>query len=133
MQVMAERNLTVAHYCDLEAASRSIFGQRESSLAAMMQRAFNVRLDKSLQRTDWTRRPLPSAMVAYAARDAEMTLALFFWLRRHYAPILSLHDSVNLRVSVAPWIEPYLQGHASIPPDVALAEALQAGQIANRQ
>lgn len=37
MQVMAERGLAVAHYIDLEAASRSIFGQHESSLAAMLQ------------------------------------------------------------------------------------------------
>ena len=77
MHVMAERDLDVVHYYDLEATSRSIFGQHESSLAAMLRRAFNIRLDKSLQRTDWTRRPLPPAMVAYAARDAEMTLALY--------------------------------------------------------
>ena len=72
LRVMSERGLHVAHYFDLEATSRSIFGQHESSLAAMLQRAFNTRLDKTLQRTDWTRRPLPPAMIAYAARDAEM-------------------------------------------------------------
>ena len=44
----------------------------------MLQRAFHYRLDKSLQRTDWTRRPLPPAMVAYAARDAEMNRNLEF-------------------------------------------------------
>ena len=85
LRVMAERDLHVAHYFDLEATSRSVFGQHESSLAAMLQRAFHYRLDKSLQRTDWTRRPLPPAMVAYAARDAEMTLALYYWLDEHYA------------------------------------------------
>src|SRR5207248_4462367 len=90
MQVMAERGLIVVHYYDLEATSRSIFGQQESSLAAMLHRAFNIRLDKSLQRTDWMRRPLPSAMVAYAARDAEVTLALYYWLNRHYPDILKL-------------------------------------------
>ncbi len=58
LRVMAERGLKVVHYYDLEATSRSIFGQQESSLAAMLQRAFNYRLDKSLQRTDWMRRPL---------------------------------------------------------------------------
>jgi ribonuclease D len=34
MRVMAERGLNVAHYYDLEATCRSIFGQHESSLAA---------------------------------------------------------------------------------------------------
>ena len=40
LRVMAERGLEVVHYYDLEAACRSIFGQQESSLAAMLQRAF---------------------------------------------------------------------------------------------
>ncbi len=133
LRVMAERGLAVAHYIDLEAASRSFFGQHESSLAAMLMRAFGVRLDKSLQRTDWTRRPLPSAMIAYAARDAEMTLALYDWLQRHYAPILSLHDSANLQVPVAAWIEPYLRGHAPVSPELAVSLAIQAGTIAGQE
>jgi hypothetical protein len=133
LRVMAERGLVVAHYYDLEAASRSLFGQSESSLAAMLLRAFGVRLDKSLQRTDWTRRPLPPAMIAYAARDAEMTLALYDWLRRHYAPILLLHDSANLEAPVPAWMEPFLRGHASLPPDLALVEAIQAGTVASQE
>ena len=62
------------------------------SLAGMLQRAFGYRLDKSLQRTDWLRRPLPPAMVAYAARDAEVTLALYYWLDTHYHTILKMHE-----------------------------------------
>lgn len=133
LRVMAERGLVVAHYYDLEAASRSIFGQSESSLAAMLLRAFGVRLDKSLQRTDWTRRPLPPAMIAYAARDAEMTLALYGWLRRHYAPILLLHDSANLEAPVPAWMEPFLRGHTSLPPELALAEAIRAGTATSQE
>ncbi len=121
MQVMAERGLTVAHYCDLEAASRSIFGQHESSLAAMLQRAFNVRLDKSLQRTDWTRRPLPTAMVSYAARDAEMTLALYYWLDEHYRWALQLHEHPGQQELVAVWMEPFLRGALPVPTEVAIA------------
>jgi hypothetical protein len=50
----------------------------------MLQRpATSARL--GLQRADRARRPLTPAAVAYAARDAEMTLALYNWLRRHYA------------------------------------------------
>jgi hypothetical protein len=133
LRMMADRGLIVAHYYDLEAVSRSIFGQSESSLAAMLLRAFGVRLDKSLQRTDWARRPLPPAMIAYAARDAEVTLALYDWLQRHYAPILRLHDSANLEAPVAVWMEPFLRGHAALPPELALAEAIQAGTVASRE
>jgi len=123
MQVMAERGLSVAHYCDLEAASRSIFGQHESSLAAMLQRAFNVRLDKSLQRTDWTRRPLPTAMVSYAARDAEMTLALYYWLDEHYHWALQLHEHTGQQEAVPTWMEPFLHGTLPVPTEVAISEA----------
>jgi ribonuclease D len=133
LRVISERGLQVAHYYDLEATSRSVFGQHESSLAAMLQRAFHYRLDKSLQRTDWTRRPLPPAMVAYAARDAEMTLALYNWLSEHYAWALKLHESTNLQEPVAAWIEPFLKGSSPIPPELVIEEALEKGLIANRE
>jgi hypothetical protein len=133
LRVMAERGLDVAHYYDLEATSRSVFGQHESSLAAMLQRAFNTRLDKSLQRTDWTRRPLPPAMVAYAARDAEMTLALYYWLQEHFAWALRLHESNNLEEEVAPWIEPFLRGSMPGPADLVVAEAIKQGSIRDQE
>lgn len=132
MRVMAERGLSVVHYYDLEATCRSIFGQHESSLAAMLLRAFSIRLDKSLQRTDWTRRPLPPAMIAYAARDAEVTLALYSWLDQHYHAILQMHENDGQPEAVAPWIEPFLYGTASVPPEVALAEARASGLIQNK-
>ncbi len=133
LRVMAERGLNVAHYYDLEATCRSIFGQHESSLAAMLQRAFQFRLDKSLQRTDWTRRPLPLAMVAYAARDAEMTLALYYWLDEHFRWALKIHESTNQQEPVASWIEPFLRASSPVPADVAVAEAMEQGIILNQE
>ncbi len=133
LRVMAERELFVTCYYDLEAISRSVFGQHESSLAAMLMRAFNTRLDKSLQRTDWTRRPLPPAMVAYAARDAEMTLALYYWLSEHFSWAFQLHDSDNLQAEVAPWIVPFLRGTSPLPVDVVVAEAIRQGSIRDRE
>lgn len=136
LRVMAERGLNVAHYYDLEATSRSIFGQQESSLAAMLLRALNVRLDKSLQRTDWSRRPLPPAMIAYAARDAEMTLALYSWLLQHYLAALKLHEhSVGQETveTVAAWIEPFLHGTSPVSAEVAIAEAKARGKLSDEQ
>ncbi len=132
MRVMSERGLDVAHYYDLEATCRSIFGQHESSLAAMLLRAFNIRLDKSLQRTDWTRRPLPSAMIAYAARDAEVTLALYYWLNQQYHAILQAHENTLQPEVVAAWIEPFLYGTSPVAPEVAVAEAKAKGIIQNK-
>lgn len=135
IRVLADRGLAVVHYYDLEATSRSIFGQHESSLAAMMQRAFGVHLDKSLQRTDWSRRPLPPAMIAYAARDAEVTLALYGWLKVHYPDALAAHEySVEDSVfeGVATWIEPFLRGNSLLPIEQAVAEAKTQGIIQNK-
>jgi len=133
LRVMAERGLNVAHYYDLEATSRSIFGQQESSLAAMLLRALNVRLDKSLQRTDWSRRPLPPAMIAYAARDAEMTLALYSWLLQHYPAALKLHEHSTEQETVAAWIEPFLYGTSPVSVEVAIAEAKARGKLSDEQ
>ncbi len=132
LRVMAERGLYVTHYYDLEATSRSIFGQHESSLAAMLQRAFGFHLDKTLQRTDWTRRPLPPAMIAYAARDAEATLALYHWLDQYYRSILQLHEHTGEPEHVAPWIEPFLRGNSPLSPEMAVAEAKAQGIIENK-
>ncbi len=132
IRVMAERGLEVAHYYDLEATSRAIFGQHESSLAAMLQRAFGYRLDKSLQRTDWTRRPLPPAMIAYAARDAEVTLALYYWLDQYYHDILKLYESTDEPDPVAPWIEPFLRGAAPLSAEMAVAEAKKQGLVLHK-
>ncbi len=132
LRVMADRGLEVAHYFDLEATSRSIFGQHESSLAGMLQRAFGYRLDKSLQRTDWLRRPLPPAMVAYAARDAEVTLALYYWLDTHYHSILKMHEYIEEPLPVAPWIEPFLYGTAPLSAEMAVNEAKKQGLIQNK-
>jgi hypothetical protein len=124
-QVLATRGLTARHTLDLEAVSRSIFGTRESSLRSMLQRACGVRLDKSLQRSDWMRRPLTPAMLAYAARDADMTLVLYSWLRQHYPWAIALHEMAdNQAVSgVAAWILPFLESARPQRADWAVAEA----------
>lgn len=121
LRVMALRDIVVEHVIDLEAASRSIFGSRESGLQAMMQRACNIRMDKTLQRSDWTQRPLTNAMFAYAARDAEMTLTLYVWLSEHYRWALDLYedhpDDQPLDELVTPWLLTFIQGDRTFPPD----------------
>lgn len=51
-------------------------GYRTASLAKLVEDLLGVRLDKSSQLTDWTRRPLPKADQRYAASDVEHLLAL---------------------------------------------------------
>lgn len=122
LRVLAARDLAVEHTLDIEAVSRTLFGSRESGLQAMLQRACGIRLDKSLQRSDWTQRPLPTAMYAYAARDAEMTLALTNWLYEHYRWAMDLYeehpDDPPPEDLAAPWLANFIQGERSFPPEL---------------
>lgn len=131
-RVLASRGLIARHTLDLEAVSRSLFGQRESGLQAMLHRATGERLDKSLQRADWSRRPLTPAMVAYAARDAEVTYVLYRWFLAHYPEAVQsfLVTAAEAPTQVAAWLLPYLDSTRGRPIDIALAEAGIADDLA---
>ncbi len=60
---------------DTELASRFL-GIRESGLDAVLKTRFDIRLNKKYQRKDWSRRPLPSEMMDYAAGDVAYLLPL---------------------------------------------------------
>lgn len=52
-------------------------GERKYSLAAQANTHLNLHLDKSFQKTDWSRRPLSSEQLYYAAVDAYAALLLY--------------------------------------------------------
>jgi hypothetical protein len=132
IRVLASRGLVARRTLDLESVSRSLFGQRESGLQAMLRRATGEHLDKSLQRADWSRRPLTPAMVAYAARDAEVTYLLYRWFQDHYPSAMQSFEvpADELPAQVAEWVRPYLDSGRGRPLDIALAEAGLDGDIA---
>lgn len=53
-----------------------LLGHRAFGLAALLEHAFGVRLDKKHQRADWSMRPLTPGMLEYAAQDTRYLLAL---------------------------------------------------------
>jgi ribonuclease D len=53
-----------------------LVGEPAIGLAAMLEKYLGVTLAKEHQKADWSRRPLPAAMLAYAAADTEHLLAL---------------------------------------------------------
>ena len=67
--------IEIQNLFDTELGSRFL-GLRESGLEAVLRARFHVELDKQFQRKDWSRRPLPSAMIAYAAGDVTHLLPL---------------------------------------------------------
>jgi ribonuclease D len=60
--------LTIRGLYDTMIAAR-LAGEREFGLAALMERHLGIKLDKRYQRADWSLRPLPDEMRAYAAMD----------------------------------------------------------------
>jgi len=67
--------ITIHNLFDTELASRFL-GVPETGLEAVLKKRFAVTLDKKFQRKDWSRRPLPPDMIAYAAEDARYLLPL---------------------------------------------------------
>jgi ribonuclease D len=53
-----------------------VLGLRPYSLAGVLEERFGVKLDKRMQRSDWSRRPLERAQVEYAVEDTRHLLAL---------------------------------------------------------
>lgn len=60
---------------DTQLACRFL-GIKETGLEAVLKNAFGVTVDKKYQRKDWSRRPLPADMLAYAAGDVRYLVPL---------------------------------------------------------
>ena len=67
--------ISVNNLFDTELACRFL-GYNESGLEAVLKKRFNVRLNKKYQRKDWSKRPLPKDMIAYAAKDVHYLVPL---------------------------------------------------------
>jgi ribonuclease D len=67
--------IEIRNLFDTELAGRFL-GLRETGLDAVLQNRLGVSLDKKYQKKDWSKRPLPPEMIAYAAGDVFYLLPL---------------------------------------------------------
>jgi hypothetical protein len=127
--------LTLRYVADLSEVARSAYGKGEASLAAFARRAFGVGMDKSLQRSAWLHRPLELPLLAYAWRDAELTLALYYWSARHLPELLELHTSLSPRPEVPgtlpKWLQVVLSGSRQPVLDLLADDALDLDRDAD--
>jgi ribonuclease D len=70
-----EFNFNIPRIFDTQLAAR-ILGWPRAGLAAILEDKFGVMSDKRQQRTDWSRRPLTSQQITYAALDTHHLLQL---------------------------------------------------------
>lgn len=61
--------------------SAQLLGYEAYGLAALLERHFNVKVNKAHQRADWAMRPLPPDMLEYAAMDTRFLVPLAAKLR----------------------------------------------------
>ncbi|MGD9056161.1 MAG: HRDC domain-containing protein [Desulfobacterales bacterium] len=85
--------ISVGNLFDTELACRFL-GFKETGLEAVLKKRYNVSLDKKYQRKDWSKRPLPHEMIAYAAQDV-----------RYLIPLAkSLHQELKTKKRLS-WVE----------------------------
>lgn len=73
--------ISIGNLFDTQLASMYM-GWTETSLEAVVARQFGVELDKKYQKKNWSRRPLPEEMVAYAASDVAYLIPLALYLSK---------------------------------------------------
>jgi len=64
-----------------------ILGTPPYSLAGVLETRFDVKLDKRMQRSDWSRRPLSNEQIEYAANDTRYLLPLASELKERAAEV----------------------------------------------
>ena len=67
--------ININNLFDTELACRFL-GFKETGLEAVLKKRYDVRLNKKYQRKDWSKRPLPQEMIAYAAKDVRYLIPL---------------------------------------------------------
>ncbi len=74
-------NITINNLFDTQLAA-TFLGMPETSLDALVKAHFKIELDKKYQKKDWSQRPLPQAMLEYAAADVSFLIPLAASLRK---------------------------------------------------
>jgi ribonuclease D len=80
--VLRGENLSPASFVDTLSLARSALVLPSYSLAAVTEHLFGTPLDKTLQSSNWRRRPLTRAQLEYAAKDVSVTLMVYEELKR---------------------------------------------------
>lgn len=121
---------------DVGEVALAIFGRRQDGMAALADRIFGLSLDKTVRRADWLARPLNPALLAYAHRDAELTLLIYQWLREHYPEMVALHQrkvlEPDLPASTPEWLREAASRSQTDPLAILMERSLDPARDAAR-
>ncbi len=90
--VLTGEGLHPVGFVDTLRMARQALNLASYSLAAVSEHLFGLPLDKTLQKSNWHRRPLTKAQLSYAAHDARVTLQVYETLRELLAEQGRLED-----------------------------------------
>lgn len=96
--------IAINNLFDTELACRFL-GFKETGLNAVLNKKYNVKLDKKYQRKDWSKRPLPEDMIAYAAKDVRYLVPLARSLQHELKQkdrLFWVHEECNYLSKVRP-------------------------------
>ncbi len=118
--------IVINNLFDTQVASMFL-GVGETSLDALLRSRFNVRLNKKYQKKDWSRRPLPDEMLAYAAMD------VFYLL-----PLAEQLEAELKKENRLGWVDEEVEALSKVRPPVANSDPLflkfkGAGKLHPRQ
>jgi ribonuclease D len=105
-------DIVIHNLFDTELASRFL-GFQQSGLDAMLQTFFNVKLEKKYQKKDWSMRPLPEAMITYAAKDVH-----------HLLPLAKLLEKDLSEKNRLAWVEEECELLSNVRPNATNAEPM---------
>ena len=112
-------SIRVDNLFDTMVASQ-FMGERELSLAVVLNKRFGILLSKKYQRADWSKRPVSDDMLVYAAHDTAHLIRLYRELERElrFKGRLSWVEEECQRLSV----ECTLGGNSELVPSLANGE-----------
>lgn len=102
--VLAGAGFAPHGFVDTLALARHALNLSSYALSSVVEELFGEPLDKSLQKSNWRRRPLTHEQLAYAAHDAAVTLRVYQELTRRLEAAGKLEHA--LRAAQIQWREP---------------------------
>ncbi len=99
-QLWLEYRISIANLFDTQVAAR-LTGRRRTALATLLEQEFGVSQSKSMQTSDWGKRPLSSAQVTYACQDVVHLIPLYRSLLNALREAGRLHEGLAVMEEIA--------------------------------
>lgn len=99
-QLWQEYRISIANLFDTQVAARLI-GMKRTALSTILDLEFGIEQSKSVQTSDWGRRPLSEAQIRYASQDVTQLIPLYRSLLSSLREKERLHEGLAVMEEIA--------------------------------